>query len=138
MRLKCFLSRPSFGDVACVASHDIGAINAVEMFFKSTKLWRWCECCSSRYWGEKCDRKFFEVDQALDMVRVPRVTILVREMRLKFFFEGDQALEMLRVSQVTKTLFPIFYHCFSSIYFLFQPLLLGLFFFFLQQMPSVY
>ena len=29
--------------------------------------------------------KFFEVDQRLEMLRVPLVTILAREMRLKFF-----------------------------------------------------
>ena len=29
--------------------------------------------------------KFFEVDQALEMLRVPLVTILAREMRLKIF-----------------------------------------------------
>ena len=29
--------------------------------------------------------KFFEVDQALEMLRVPLVTILAREMRLNFF-----------------------------------------------------
>ena len=34
--------------------------------------------------------KFFEVDQALEMLRVALVTILAREMRLKFF-EVDQA-----------------------------------------------
>ena len=44
--------------------------------------------------------KLFEVDQALEMLRVPLVTILAREMRLKFF-EVDQALEMLRVALVT-------------------------------------
>ena len=44
--------------------------------------------------------KFFEVDQALEMLRVPLVTILAREMRLKFL-EVDQALEMLRVALVT-------------------------------------
>ena len=43
MRLIFFLSRPSFGDVASAASHDIGARNAIESFFKSTKLWRCCE-----------------------------------------------------------------------------------------------
>ena len=32
MRLNFFLSRPSFGDVAIVASHDIGARNAIEIF----------------------------------------------------------------------------------------------------------
>ena len=67
--------------------------------------------------------KVFEVDQALDMLRVPLVTILVREMRLKIFLSGptfgefvsaashdigtrnaienDQASKMLRVSPVT-------------------------------------
>ena len=44
--------------------------------------------------------KFFEVDQALEMLRVAQVTILAREMRLKFF-EVDQRLEMLRVPLVT-------------------------------------
>ena len=43
MRSKVFSSRPSFGDVAGAASHDIGARNAIESFFKSTKLWRCCE-----------------------------------------------------------------------------------------------
>ena len=32
MRLKVFSSRPSFGDVASAASHDIGARNAIEIF----------------------------------------------------------------------------------------------------------
>ena len=54
MRLK-FSSRPSFGDVANAASHDIGARNAIEIFLKSTKLWRCCECRQSRYWRKKCD-----------------------------------------------------------------------------------
>ena len=44
--------------------------------------------------------KFFEVDQALEMLRVALVTIWAREMRLNFF-EVDQALEMLRVALVT-------------------------------------
>ena len=74
MRLKFFWSRPSFGDVASAPSHH--------------------------YWCEKCDRKFFQVDQALEMLRVPLVTILAREMRLKFF-QVDQRLEMLRVALVT-------------------------------------
>ena len=51
--------RPSFGDVESAASHDLGARNSIE--------------------------KFFEVDQALEMLRVPLVTILAREMRLKSF-----------------------------------------------------
>ena len=40
--------------------------------------------------------KFFEVDQRLEMLRVALVTILAREMRLKFF-QVDQRLEMLRM-----------------------------------------
>ena len=32
IRLKFFGSRPSFGDVASGASHDIGARNAIEIF----------------------------------------------------------------------------------------------------------
>ena len=48
------------------AGHDIGARNASEIF---------------------------EVDQALEMLRVALVTILAREMRLKLF-EVDQRLEM--------------------------------------------
>ena len=44
------------GDVASGAGHDIGARNAIEIYFlKSTKLWRCCEWRSSRYWREKCD-----------------------------------------------------------------------------------
>ena len=38
MRLKIFSSRPSFGDVASAASHDIGARNAIEKIFKSTNV----------------------------------------------------------------------------------------------------
>ena len=53
MRLKVFSSRPRCGDVASGASHDIGARNAIEVF---------------------------EVDQALEMLRVPLVTILAQEM----------------------------------------------------------
>ena len=60
-------------------------IMAREMRVKSTKLWRCCECRQSRYWREKCDRKCFEVDQALEMLRVPLVTIVAREIRLKSF-----------------------------------------------------
>ena len=53
-----------------MASHDIGARNAMEN------------------------------DQALEMLRGPLVTVMAREMRLKFF-EVDQLLETLRVSLVT-------------------------------------
>ena len=100
MRLEIFRSRPMFGDVASGARQDIGVRNAIEIFLKSTNVWRCCECRQSRYWREKCDGKFFEVDQALEMLRVALVTILAREMRLKVF-EVDQALEMLRVALVT-------------------------------------
>ena len=41
--IEIFWSRPSFGDVASAASHDIGGRNAIESFFKSTKLGRCCE-----------------------------------------------------------------------------------------------
>ena len=37
--------------------------------------------------------KFVQVDQALEMLRVALVTIMAREMRLKLF-EVDQRLEM--------------------------------------------
>ena len=124
IRLKILWSRPSFGDVATLASaasHDIGARNAIESFLKSTNVWRCCECCyCSHDIGARnaieffqVDQrlemlrvplvtilKFFEVDQALEMLRVPLVTILAREMRLKIF-QVDQALEMLRVPLVT-------------------------------------
>ena len=56
--IEIFSSRPTFGDVASGASHDIGARNAIE---------------------------FFEVHQRLEMLRVALVTILARKMRLKFF-----------------------------------------------------
>ena len=48
MRLKTFYTRPTFGDVAKAASHDIGARYAIENFLKSIKLWRCCECRWSR------------------------------------------------------------------------------------------
>ena len=37
------------GNVASAASHDIDGRNAIEIFLKSTKLWRCSECCWSRY-----------------------------------------------------------------------------------------
>ena len=39
-----FWGRPSFGDIASAASHDIGARIAIENFLKLLKLWRCCEC----------------------------------------------------------------------------------------------
>ena len=44
--------------------------------------------------------KFFAVDQRLEMLRMPLVTIWALEMRLKVF-QVDQRLEMLRVVLVT-------------------------------------
>ena len=41
--IERFSSRPSFGDVASAASHDISARNAIENFLKSTNVWRCCE-----------------------------------------------------------------------------------------------
>ena len=38
-------------------------------FLKPTNRWRSCECRWSRYWLEKCDWKFCEVDQRLEMLR---------------------------------------------------------------------
>ena len=74
MRLKSFRRRPTFGDVASTASHDIGARNAIENVFaeavdmlrvpqvtvlaqetKTTKLWECCECRQSRFGRKKCD-----------------------------------------------------------------------------------
>ena len=52
--------------------------------------------------------KFFEVDRRLDMLRVALVTILAREMRLRFF-EVDQRLEMFRVAQVTRNAIESFF-----------------------------
>ena len=42
----------------------------------------------------------FEVNQALEVVRVPLVMEMAREMRLKFF-DVDQALKKVRVPLVT-------------------------------------
>ena len=44
--------------------------------------------------------RFKKFEQPLRVMRVPLVTILAREMQLKFF-DDDQALEMLRVPLVT-------------------------------------
>ena len=42
--IEFFLSRPTVADVASGASNDIGARNAIEKIFKSTNVWRCCEC----------------------------------------------------------------------------------------------
>ena len=96
--IEIFRSRPSFGDVASASGHDIAARNAIENFLKSTKLWRGVALVTIL--AREMRLKFFEVDQRLVMLRVALVTILAREMRLNFF-EVDQALEMLRVALVT-------------------------------------
>ena len=57
--IESFSSRPSFGDVASGASHDIGARNAIESFLKSTDLWRCCECRWSRHWRRNAIEIFF-------------------------------------------------------------------------------
>ena len=125
MRLKIFSSRPSFGEVASAASHDIGARNAIEIFqvdqalemlrvpqvtilvralrlkiFWSRPRLEMLRVPLVTILAREMRLKFFEVDQRLEMLRVPLVTILAREMRLKFF-EVDQALKMLRVPLVT-------------------------------------
>ena len=41
--MEIFSSRPSFGDGASAAYHDIDARNAIEIFLKLTKFWRCCE-----------------------------------------------------------------------------------------------
>ena len=43
MRSNVFSSRPTFGDVASAASHDIGARNAIESFFNSI----WCQTANN-------------------------------------------------------------------------------------------
>ena len=63
--------------------HDIVARNAIEQFLKSTKLWRCFDCRKSRLLQGEMRWNFFEVGQALEMLRVTLATILAREMRLK-------------------------------------------------------
>ena len=70
VRLTFFSSRPSFEDVTSAAIHDLGAINAIESFELDQRL--------------EMRLKFFEVDQALEMLRVPLITKLAREIRLIF------------------------------------------------------
>ena len=96
MRLNFFPSRPSFGDVASGASHDIGARNAIEIFEVDQAL-EMLRVALVTILEREMRLKFFEVDQRLEMLRVALVTILAQEMRLKFF-ESDQRLEMLRLA----------------------------------------
>ena len=116
-----FWRRPSFGDVARVAGHDIGARNAIE-FFLCRPSFGDVASVASHDIGARNAIDFFEGDQTLEMMRVSPVTILAREMRLKFLkstklwrrwecplvtilegenrlkiFEADQALEVVPV-----------------------------------------
>ena len=103
MRLKNFWSRPTFGDVhvASVASHGIGARNAIEFFWNRPSFGD-SGSAASHDIGARNVIAFFDIDQALEMVRVPLVTVVAREMRLKIFWSHcDQHLEMLRVPLVT-------------------------------------
>ena len=99
MRLNFFSSRPSFGDVASDASHDIGARNAIENFQVDRAL-EMLRVPLVTIVAREMRLNFFEVDQDLEMLRVPLVTIMTREMGLKIF-EVDQRLEMLQVPLVT-------------------------------------
>ena len=82
--IESFSSRPSFGDVAWAACHDIGARNAIEIFC-SRPTFGDVASSASHHIGARNAIEFFEVDQALEMLRVPLVTIWAREMRLKTF-----------------------------------------------------
>ena len=74
--IEIFSSRPSFGDIASGASHDIGARNAIEIF-RSRPSFEDVASGASHDIGAKMRLKiFFEVDQALEMLRVPPVTII--------------------------------------------------------------
>ena len=59
--------------------------NSIENCLKLTKLWRCCEFRWSEYWHKKCDWKAFNVVQILEMLRVPLVTKLAREMQFNVF-----------------------------------------------------
>ena len=96
MRLNFFLNRPSFGQSASAASHDIGARNAIE----NDQAMEMFRVSLVTVLAQEVRLKFLEVDQALEMLRVSLVTVLAREMRLKIF-EIDQALEKVRVPLVT-------------------------------------
>ena len=54
--------------------------NAIEIFLKSTKLWRCCEWRVSRYWREKCDWKFFQ----LYIVPITWLATLGKSLLIKF------------------------------------------------------
>ena len=76
MRLNFFWSRPTFGDVASGASHDIGARNAIEFFSSRPSFGDVASGASHDIGAKNGIENFFEVDQALEMLRVPLVTII--------------------------------------------------------------
>ena len=84
MRLNIFWSRPSFGDIASGASHDIRTRNAIEIFSRRPTRLEMLRVALVTILAREMRLNYFEVDQALEMLRVPLVTILVREMRLIF------------------------------------------------------
>ena len=83
--IEIFRSRPTFGDVASAAGHDIGARNAIEFFSSRPSFGDVASAASHDIGARETRLKFFEVDQRLEMLRVPLVTILARGMRLKVF-----------------------------------------------------
>ena len=120
MRLKFFWSRRSFGVVASATSHEFGTRNEIENFRSRPSF----GSVASAARHDIGARNAVENDQGLEMLRVPLVTIVAREMRLKICWsrpwpsfgdvasavsheigprnaiENDQDLEMLRVSLV--------------------------------------
>ena len=79
--MKIFRSRPTFGDVASATSHEIGARNAIEEDQDLKNV----ASVASHSIGARKAIEIFEDDQALEMLRVPLVKILAREMQSKFF-----------------------------------------------------
>ena len=78
--------------------------------WEEKKAWRCCERCKLWYWREIRDWKK-DFRRAMEMMRVPLVMILVRDMRLKVFDQavemlwmpGAATLEMFRALQITDT-----------------------------------
>ena len=68
--IESFSSRPTFGDVASGAGHDIGAKNAIENFLKATKLWRCCECRWSPFLVREMRMKVFSSPQSFGDVEI--------------------------------------------------------------------
>ena len=83
--IEFFSSRPSFGDVASAAGHDIGARNEIEIFWTRPTFGDVASGAGHDI-GARNAIEIFEVDQRLEMLRVPLVTIVAREMRFKTFW----------------------------------------------------